>query len=229
MQDAAGKFLTTFSEVPEVARWLLEDKLTGAPGMQRLPLGLALAGRQETMQRLLVHGLVGLPFQSGCATSSPTSVPIPHSASMSSVRTEENVTVGAEVYTQGDKQKQYFGGDLCGAGVLPIQVMIANEGQRRILVRPSEIFPVLPDGSQICEIGPYAAASKMESIGGVVASGIAFGLVGVLVGIKCGGQGPGGRPGRLQAQGVPGSTACRRRVGPRLFVLCASPGNQSIR
>ena len=40
---------------------------------------------------------------------------------------------------------------------------------------------MLPDGSQFCSAGASAASAKMESIGGVVASGIAFGLIGVLV------------------------------------------------
>ena len=133
------------------------------------------------MKRALVCCLAIFVGLSGCASYAPTSAPSPKSSSLPFTVTEGYVTVGADPYTQADRLKACFGGNLNEAGVLPIQVMIRNDGDRKILVRPSDVLLVLPGGGQFCPSGASAAASKMESIGGVVASGIAFGLIGVLV------------------------------------------------
>jgi hypothetical protein len=90
------------------------------------------------------------------------------------------VTVGADPYVQKDRQKAVFDGVLTDEGVLPIQVFLLNEGDRRFLVRASTITLTFPDGTQIGPAGATAAAAKMESTGGVIGWTIGFGLVGYL-------------------------------------------------
>ena len=133
------------------------------------------------MKRLSVYFLAILLGLSGCASYAPTSATAPASSSLPFMVTDGNVTVGADPYTQAERLKACFGGDLNDVGVLPIQVIVRNDGDRKILVRPSDVILVIPNCGQFCPAGASAAASKMESIGGVVASGVAFGIIGVLV------------------------------------------------
>jgi hypothetical protein len=95
-------------------------------------------------------------------------------------KTAGGVSVGADPYVQPDRQKAVFDGDLSEAGVLPIQIWLENQGERRVLVRRSDLMLVLPDGQQLSAAGASIAASRMESIGGVVGATVAFGIVGYL-------------------------------------------------
>lgn len=135
----------------------------------------------RAMQRTLALGLTVLVACAGCASYTPTSVPIPQAGAMPAWRTEGAVAVGADPYTQLERQEAVFGGDLNKEGVIPIQVFLQNQGDRRLLVRPSDMVLVLPDGSQMNPAGATATAAKLESSGGVIASTIAFGIVGYLV------------------------------------------------
>ncbi|MFQ5520114.1 MAG: hypothetical protein ACE5FK_01850 [Candidatus Methylomirabilia bacterium] len=117
----------------------------------------------------------------GCASYTPSSAPIPKAEAMPVWTTEGTVALGADPYVQPDRQTAVFDADLNGAGVLPIQVLLRNEGTRQRLIRPSNMSLVLPVGSEISSAGASAVAAKLESTGGVVGASIAFGLIGFLV------------------------------------------------
>jgi len=124
--------------------------------------------------------LVLLVFTS-CATYTPSSAPIPKLDAMPACRQAGSVTCGADPYVQPDRQKATFSGDLNKIGVLPIQVFLQNQGAREMLVRPSDIVLTLPNGNEVSCASASATAAKFESTGGVIASGIAFGMIGALV------------------------------------------------
>lgn len=117
----------------------------------------------------------------GCASYTSTSAPIPKAGSMPASQTEGSLEVGADPYTQLDRQRTVFGKDLNEAGILPIQVFVLNKGKDRLLIRPSDMALAFPDGTQISPAGASATSAKMESIAGVIGAGIAFGIIGVLV------------------------------------------------
>ena len=116
----------------------------------------------------------------GCASYSPTSAPVPKAGMMPFARTDGNLVIGADPHVQPDRQKAVFDGDLSEAGILPIQIWLENQGGRRLLVRRTDMMLVLPGGQQLSPAGASAAASRMESIGGVVGASIAFGIIGYL-------------------------------------------------
>jgi hypothetical protein len=95
-------------------------------------------------------------------------------------QTEGAVEVGADPYTQTERHKSVFGSDLTAAGILPVQVYLQNHGAEKVLVRASDMALELPDGRRVSHAGASAAASKLESIGGVVGATIAFGIIGML-------------------------------------------------
>jgi hypothetical protein len=117
---------------------------------------------------------------SACASYNPSSAPIPLAGSMPHRAEVVDAVVGADPYTQPERVKTIFDGDLNAAGVLPIQVFVENKGQKRLLVRPSDMILELPDGRLNQPASASAAAAKMESSGKVAAATIGFGLLGYL-------------------------------------------------
>jgi hypothetical protein len=117
----------------------------------------------------------------GCASYTPSSAPVPKAETMLAWRAEGPVAIGADPYVQSERQKATFDGDLSKAGVLPIQVSLYNRGDRQVLIRPSDMVLKLPEGGEVSQAGAATAAARLESNGGVIASSIAFGLVGFLV------------------------------------------------
>ena len=117
---------------------------------------------------------------SGCASYRPTAAPIPQAGAMPHRQEVANAVVSADPYTQPERVKATFGGDLMASGVLPIQVNVENLGAKGLMVRPSDAVLELSDGRQIAPAGAFAAAAKMERSGKVIAATVAFGLLGYL-------------------------------------------------
>jgi hypothetical protein len=132
------------------------------------------------MKRLGILWLVLVAAIAGCASYRPTAAPIPQPGAMPHRQEVANAAVSADPYTQTERVKATFGGDLTASEVLPIQVNVENLGPKRLLVRPSDAVLELSDGRQSAPAGAFAAASKMERSGRVVAAAVGFGLLGYL-------------------------------------------------
>ncbi len=97
-----------------------------------------------------------------CAASveySAKPVPVPIAGAMPGWVTERGVAVGADPYGQLERQT-FFGLRLRGMGVLPVQLLIRNDGDRGVLVRPYEIALRLPDGHALAPVGSAQAAAR---------------------------------------------------------------------
>jgi hypothetical protein len=132
------------------------------------------------MRRAGILWLVLVVAIAGCASYRPTAAPVPQPGAMPHRQEVANAAVSADPYTQPERVKATFGGDLIASGVLPIQVNVENLGPKRLLVRPSDAVLELSDGRQIAPAGAFAAASRMERSGRVVAATVGFGLLGYL-------------------------------------------------
>lgn len=80
-------------------------------------------------------------------------------------QTGELVAVGADPYFEPDRQTLIFAADLIGkAGVVPIQVLVQNQGPRPVKVRRSEItlelFPEILEGGE----SPARIAARLSPI-----------------------------------------------------------------
>jgi len=132
------------------------------------------------MRHLCMLWLATAVALSGCVSYRPTAAPIPQWGTMPHRQEAANALVSADPYTQPEKVKATFGGDLTAAGVLPVQVFVENRGAKRLLVRPSDAVLEFADGRQIAPAGAFAAAAKMERSGKVIAATVGFGLLGYL-------------------------------------------------
>jgi hypothetical protein len=99
------------------------------------------------MRRYLALAL-SLLMVSGCATYSGRPVTVPKIEAMPVWRTEGPVTVGVDLYSQPDRQKEVFDDDLIKAGVLPIYLLVRNSGERPLSLRHSDINLEFPNGLQ---------------------------------------------------------------------------------
>jgi len=55
-------------------------------------------------------------------------------------QTIEGITVAVDEMTNSDRSKQYFGVDMFKYGIVPVNVVISNDTDRRQLVSPSDIL-----------------------------------------------------------------------------------------
>src|SRR5437867_2920527 len=92
--------------------------------------------------------------------------------------TAAGVEVRIDPIIQGERQKAIFDEDLTKEGVVPILILVSNNGQRVIVARKSEMALVWPDGARMNPLPASAAAGKASRIAGVVGWTIAFGLIG---------------------------------------------------
>ncbi len=117
---------------------------------------------------------------SACASYTPTSQPIPQ-IEKADWTVVDGLAAAVDPYIQAERQKTLFDADLTGSNVLAIQLTVENGLDRAMLVRPSDVQLVLPDGRAYASSNVNVVVSTVGESGSVVGSGIAFGLIGVLV------------------------------------------------
>lgn len=152
------------------------------------------------MRRCLALSILVLGFIDGCASYKPSSAPVPEAGAMPAWRTEGIAAAGADPYVQPDRQKGVFDADLNDAGVLPIQLLVQNEGDRGMLVRPSDIRLVLPDGRQIGPVGTAAVVAKLEKPSMHFWPTFFLGLPGALVSMSASDKARGDRQGDYRSK-----------------------------
>jgi hypothetical protein len=72
--------------------------------------------------------------------------------------TKAGITIGI------DEINRYFGADLAREGIVPVYVAVSNHGQRRVVVKPSDVL--LHRGNEVVDALPpqaVAAAAKRQS------------------------------------------------------------------
>ena len=99
----------------------------------------------------------------GCASYTVSPAPIPTLGAMPVWQTRDLVAVGADPYAEPDRQQSIFAADLIGkTGVVPIQVLVQNQGPRPIKVRRSEITLEFPE----TRLSPVDASRVVEMLMG---------------------------------------------------------------
>ena len=132
------------------------------------------------MRRLLVLTLILSYFTVSCASYTAKTVAIPAIESAAVTREEQGLRVGVNPYVEAEKSKKIFDADLKQARILALEVLVSNNGQRRLAVRKSDFILRLPAGKEYTPARAADVTTRLESIGGVVGWTIAFGLVGLL-------------------------------------------------
>jgi len=90
---------------------------------------------------------------SGCGmpyTAKPA--PISQLEGMPWSHTERGATVGTDPYVQGGRLKRVFGHDLTTYEIIPVQVLVQNNGGTRLWLQRSAIYLERPDGMEIAPL-----------------------------------------------------------------------------
>jgi hypothetical protein len=131
------------------------------------------------MKNLLVI-LVMLVYVTSCASYTPQPVTLLRIQAAAFSVEEEGFAVGVTPYLNPEKNKQTFGSDLKQAGILPLQIVVRNNGPQRLSVRKSDFVLRLPGDQEFSPAPGSSVAARLESFAGVIGWTIAFGLVGYL-------------------------------------------------
>lgn len=133
--------------------------------------------------RLTVVVPLVLVISGGCASYEATLAPIPKAETMPARIVEGPVSVSADPFVEEERQTAVFHGDMDDKGVLPIQVVVQNQGERPLLIRGSDMLLVLENGTQISSSGVTAVADKFQDADnrGQIPASLAFGIIGAVV------------------------------------------------
>jgi hypothetical protein len=78
--------------------------------------------------------------------------------------TKAGITIGIDEINRPERAQRYFGADLTAQGIVPVLVAVSNHGQRRVVVKPSDVL--LHRGKEIVDPLPLqsvAAAAKRQN------------------------------------------------------------------
>jgi len=119
-----------------------------------------------------------LLFLTGCASYNASLAPVPKLETLPASTSQGDIVVGADPYVQSVRQQAVFDGNLVEEGIFPIQIFVRNNGDRKVLIRRSDMMLLLSDGKQVTPAGAFAVASKLEKTSSHFWPTFFFGLAG---------------------------------------------------
>jgi hypothetical protein len=100
--------------------------------------------------------------KSGTFDYTPKTVPIPAMESAAVSREDQGLQVGVTPYVEAEKTRQIFDADLKKARILALQVLVRNNGQRRMTLRTDDFILHLPAGKAYTRAAAVDAASRLD-------------------------------------------------------------------
>lgn len=102
----------------------------------------------------------------GAFDYTPKTVPIPAMESAAVSREVQGLQVGVTPYVEAEKTRQIFDADLKKARILALQVLVRNNGQRRMTLRTDDFILHLPAGKAYTRAAAVDAASRLDRSAG---------------------------------------------------------------
>jgi len=131
----------------------------------------------------------------GCATSYKAQpLSFKHPSSYPNAGHVEGAAIGAEAYIDKQQAHDAFGFDIRGAGMLPVRIVVDNQGESGLFIKPDQTFlqdgsgnlwPVLSEKFAYERVTKYAQTKQIFKDGAYsgVISGAAGAIVGAAIGI----------------------------------------------
>lgn len=145
---------------------------------------------------LFLFGVIILTV--GCASSyKARPLPIKHPSAYSNAVQVADATIGSKGFADKDEAQTAFGFDIRSAGMLPVQVVVDNQGQSGFSIVANQTFlqdnegnlwPVLADRFAYERVTKYAQTKRIFKEGSYagVMSGAAGAIIGAAIGIVTG-------------------------------------------
>lgn len=134
--------------------------------------------------RPLAITLVLVLSWAGCIGYKASSIAPPTPGAMPAWLTQGGISIGADPYTDPERQKAAFDADFGEERILAIQVFVKNGGDAPVILRRSDITLALPDGRGIAPAPADMVAARLHSAGKVLALTLGFGVVGAVAGTQ---------------------------------------------
>lgn len=138
----------------------------------------------------LAHWLVTLCLLPGCAAYNAKDAAQVKLEAMPHVLHEGELLMGVDPYIQTRREEEVFAADLLAAAVLPLQVMVKNNGDRLLRIEPGNFKLILPNehmasprsAKEVAEVfAPKEGVGDYASSGAGALGGLA-GPVGMIAG-----------------------------------------------
>lgn len=141
--------------------------------------------------------LTVLVVLSSCTTYEDRKVSFRHPSAYSQMQVVAGAQMAAEAYADPGVAKESFGFDILSAGLLPVQVVIDNQGSRALEIVPEQTFLIDADGgmwnllsrsdgqkrlSKSTEYGRVASKAGRSSLFGAAGGALIGAAIGVLSG-----------------------------------------------
>ena len=104
--------------------------------------------------------------KSGAFDYTPKTVPIPAMESAAVSREDQGLQVGVTPYVEAEKTRRIFDADLKKARILALQVLVRNNGQRRMTLRTDDFILHIPAGKAYTRAAAVDAASRLDRSAG---------------------------------------------------------------
>ncbi len=134
---------------------------------------------------------------SGCTSYKSREVPFRSPQAYENAQSASEATLAAEGYAEADKAKKAFGFNILKAGLLPVQVVIDNQGSQTLSIVPGQTFLLDKDGNywnlldsrtayeRVQKSSEYSRLAKSAGKGSLL-GGAGGALVGAAIGILTG-------------------------------------------
>jgi hypothetical protein len=132
------------------------------------------------MVRRLTVSFAVMLLAASCASYTPSSAPVPTLPSNARLTSVESYAASVDLYIDSAQQEAVFDGDLHEAGLIAMQVVAMNNGERPAQVRRTDMVLALPNGKRISPISAHSAAVQVGEEGSVIGMTLAFGIIGGL-------------------------------------------------
>jgi hypothetical protein len=117
---------------------------------------------------------------SSCAAYIPQPATLLRIQSAAATGEKDGVAVGASPHLNSERNQEVFQADLRSAGVLPLQIVIRNNGTQTVELRRENFALQILDAQALPPAPGDLVAARLESGVGVVGWTLAFGLAGYL-------------------------------------------------
>ena len=146
---------------------------------------------------LPIFGVLFLFFISCASSYKAKPLPIRHPSAFPNAVLVADSTIGTKAFVDVEEAKEAFGFDVRSAGMLPVQVVVDNQGQKGLSIIAGQTFlqdtkgnlwPVLSDAFAYERVTKYAQTKKIFQEGAYagVLSGAAGAIIGAAIGIVTG-------------------------------------------
>ena len=91
-------------------------------------------------QSLFLPGVLALVLQLSCASYELVQLPVRDAALYPFAESKAGLAVAIDQMYDSERARKYFGVDLIDKGILPIQLIVSNHGNRRVTIRPADVL-----------------------------------------------------------------------------------------